>query len=301
MLVMSLNHLHVHVVTRFGRVQSAHGKIHPNAHVRRHENRCVEHTHAKLLLAFIEARGSHDHAFTLRCTDLGKSQAAAGTVKSITTSKSAACWDGSALSATLSNPMARSPHRSDLRVIRMLKSCGKVKDSDSTMACTKVLPMRPATPATATRIMSLPAPSIFAMPERYAPQTFGSRYRKNLWFQFVEETFTPSNQLCLRRMLAIRVGVFQLLQQSALLVSQLDRRLHNHLAQQIANATTSHLSDTFPRRRKTLPLCVSAGTFSFTRLSRVGTSNSPPSAASGNDMGTHSAGSGRHAGKSDAV
>ena len=88
------------------------------------------------------------------------------------------------------------------------------------------------------------------MPERYAPQTFGSRYRKNLWFQFVEETFyTIEPAFASRRMLAIRVkGVFQLLQQSALLVSQLDRRLHNHLAQQIANATTSHLSDTFPAR-----------------------------------------------------
>ena len=113
------------------------------------------------------------------------------------------------------------------------------------------------------------------------------RDTENLRFQFVKETFyTIEPALPLGECLLFESRSFQLLQQSALLMRQLDRRLNNHLAQQITNATTSHRVTPFPRRRKTLPLCVSAGTFSFTRPSSVGTSNSPPSAASGNDIGT---------------
>src|SRR5690554_7638771 len=41
-----------------------------------------------------------------------------------------------------------------------------------------------------------------------------------------------------------------------------------------------------PRNLNILPLCVSAGIFNFTRPSRVGTSSSPPNAASTKLIGT---------------
>ena len=77
----------------------------------------------------------------------------------------------------------------------------------------------------------------------------------------VRQAFTPSNQLLpLGECLLFESREFSALEAITLLVRKLNRSLHNHLAQQITNTATSHLSHALAAQAKILPVCVSAGT-----------------------------------------
>ena len=58
------------------------------------------------------------------------------------------------------------------------------------------------------------------------------------------------------------------------------RRFNHNTTKQIPTLPPRTGLIPFPRSLKSLPVCVSDGIFSFTRPSSVGTSSSPPSAAS---------------------
>ena len=81
MLVVGLNHLDVYVVTQgLGReFDQTHGKVDPNAHIRRHENRgFLRETSECLLLTFVKSRGSNHHALALRGAYVGECQCRPG-------------------------------------------------------------------------------------------------------------------------------------------------------------------------------------------------------------------------------
>jgi DNA repair photolyase len=81
-------------------------------------------------------------------------------------------------------------------------------------------------------------------------------------------------------------GVVQFLQQLALVLGQLDRRLHRDVAVQVAGVAGTQPLTPLPRRRKVLPCWVPSGSSISALPDSVGTSIEPPSAAVVSPTGT---------------